>query len=111
MSTKHPSETNNKLENIVVNILPILGSECFLSNLIDTNRIIILGNENSAMNLNDVAIHFNDVIRIAYCALTLNRHKLSPTILTFEWPLKVTQSKNTMQLERFRFKYYYNSIT
>ena len=71
MSAKHPSETNNKLENIVVNILPILGSECFLSNLIDNNRIIILGNENSVMNLSDVAVNFNDVIRIAYCALNI----------------------------------------
>ena len=63
----------------------------------------------------NVVVNFNDVIRIAHCAL--NTELIPVAILIFEWTLLVT--KNTVllcgfkdaRLERFRFKYYYNSIT
>ena len=68
---------------------------------------------------NDIVVNFNDVIRIAHCALNIESTQ-PVAILTFKWTLEVTKSKNTMQfylcfkvagLERFRFKYYYISIT
>ena len=45
---------------------------------------------------NDVVVSFNDVIRIAHCALNIESTQPVP-ILTFKWTLKVTKSKNTMQ--------------
>ena len=115
LSTKHPSETNNNFEKpylksiiflvkiklfvtfqlrlrcfvikiiLVLNILPILGSACFESKLTDKNRIF------SEMKIlqciqNDVVVNFNDVIRIACCALNIESTQ-PVNILTFEWIL------------------------
>ena len=68
---------------------------------------------------NDVVVNFNDVIRIAHCAL--NIESIQPvSILTFKWTLYITKSEKynvslfcgfkDAGLERFRFKYYHNSI-
>ena len=48
---------------LLLNILPILGSVCFWSNLIDKNRIYL---EMKIMqcNQNGIFVNFNDVIRI-----------------------------------------------
>ena len=70
---------------------------------------------------NDLVVNFNDDIRIAHCALNIVSAQLV-AILTFEWILQVAKSKKynaavllcrfkDTGLERFRFKYYYNSIT
>ena len=45
---------------------------------------------------NDVVVNFNDIIRIAHCALNIESTQ-HVAILTFEWILKVTKSKNTKQ--------------
>ena len=100
LSTKQPSETKNNFENsylksiifsvkielftifqlrlryfvikivLVLNILPIFGSVCFMSMFIDKNRIL------SEMKIlqciqNDVVVNFNDVIRIPRSALNI----------------------------------------
>ena len=106
LSTKHPSETNNNFETsflksifflvkrlrcfvvkiiLVLNILPILGWACFESKLTDKNGIF------SEMKIlqciqNDVVVNFNDVIRIACCALNIESTQPA-NILTFEWIL------------------------
>ena len=45
---------------------------------------------------NDVVVNFNDVIRIAHCALNIESTQ-PVAILTFELILSVTKSKNTVQ--------------
>ena len=45
---------------------------------------------------NEVVVNFNDVIRIAHCALNIESTQ-PVAILTFEWTLLVTKSTNTMQ--------------
>ena len=52
---------------LVLNILPILGSACFKSKLIDKNRIFTEMKILQCIQ-NDVVVSFNDVIRIARCA-------------------------------------------
>ena len=76
-------------------MLPILGSANFQSKLIGKNRIF------SEMKIlqcsqNDVVVNFNDVIRTAHCALNVESTQHA-AILTFEWTLKITKSKNSMQ--------------
>ena len=95
LSTKHPSETNNNFVNsyfqsiifwvkiefnsifqfrlryfvikieFVSNILPIFGSACFQSKLVDKNRIFL---EMKILQCfqNDVVVYFNDVISIPH---------------------------------------------
>ena len=43
---------------------------------------------------NDVVVNFNDVIRIVHCALNIESTQ-PVAILTFDWTLCVTKSKNT----------------
>ena len=45
---------------------------------------------------NEVVVNFNDVIRIACCALNIESTQ-PVNILTIEWILWVTKSRNTMQ--------------
>ena len=45
---------------------------------------------------NDVVVNLNDVIRIACCALYIESTQPG-AILTFQWILGVTNSKNTIQ--------------
>ena len=46
---------------------------------------------------NDVVVNFNDVIRIAHCAINIDLTR-PVAILTFELTLYVTKSKTTMQV-------------
>ena len=46
-------------------------------------------------NPNGVVVHFNDVIRIAHCALNIESTQ-PVAVLKFELTLLVTKSKNTM---------------
>ena len=76
-------------------MLPILGWAGLSSKLRDKNRIF------SEMKIlqfpqNDVAVNFDDVMRIAHCALNIELTQ-PVAILTFEWTLKVTKSKYSMQ--------------
>ena len=48
------------------------------------------------MYSNDVVVNFNDVIRIAHCALIIKSTQ-PVAILTFELTLKVTKTKKTLQ--------------
>ena len=69
---------------------------------------------------NDVVVNFNDVIRIAHCALNIESTQ-HVAILTFKLTLSVTKTKKNSAvllcsfkdagLERFRFKFFYKSIT
>ena len=70
---------------LVLNSLPILGSACFKSKSIDENRIFL---ELKILQCthNDVVVNFNDVIRIAHCALNIESTQ-HDAILTFEWTL------------------------
>ena len=45
---------------------------------------------------NDVSFNFNDVIRIAHCFENIESTQ-PVAILTFEWTLFLTRSKNTRQ--------------
>ena len=70
---------------LVLNILPILDLACFESKLTDKNR------KKSEMKIlqciqNDVVVNFNDVIRIACCALNIESTQ-PVNILAFEWIL------------------------
>ena len=46
---------------------------------------------------NDMVVNFNDVIRIAHCAIDIDLTR-PVAILTFEITLQVTKSKTTMQV-------------
>ena len=46
---------------------------------------------------NDAVVNFNNFIRIAHCALNIESTQ-PVAILTFEWTLQVTKSKNTLQI-------------
>ena len=48
------------------------------------------------MYSNDVVVNFNDVIKIAHCALNIESTQ-PVAILTFELILSVTKSENTVQ--------------
>ena len=80
---------------LTLNILPILGLACFKSELMDKNRIF------SEMKFpqciqNDVAVNFNDVIRIQHCALNIESNQ-PVAILTFEWTSLVRESMDAKQ--------------
>ena len=67
--------------------MPILGLRCFETNLIGKNKMF------SEMEIlqciqNDLVINFNDVIRIARCALNIESAQ-PVAILTFEWTLLI----------------------
>ena len=45
---------------------------------------------------NDVVVNFNDVIRIAHCALNIDSTQQPVSIFTFKWTLFIKKSKITM---------------
>ena len=71
--------------NIGLKYFADIGSACFESKLTDKNRIF---SERKILQCiqNDVVVNFNDVIRIACCALNIESTQLV-NILTFEWIL------------------------
>ena len=101
--------------------LPVIMFDMFKFNLIDKKENILRIKILQCIQ-NDVVVNFNDVIRIAHCALNIESAQ-SVAFLTFELTFiyhtfqKVKYNVilfycfKDAQLERFRFKYYYNSIT